>query len=164
MVFGCGNPLAGDDGVGVQVLHRVCSSFVPGKCPALRVQFRELGTDALSMAAHLIENDRAIVVDAMQMGRPAGTVAVFSPGRVRTATRTPLTLHDLGPGHAAHLAIGIDADLAHRTVMVGVQPKASADSFPAPMTEEVSDAIPRAAAVVRRFLLQWDARECRERA
>ena len=74
VVAGLGNPLMGDDGAGIAVLRELSKRQLPGNTLLL-----DAGTDGLRLAAILIPSDRAILVDAVRMGKPAGSVHVFRP-------------------------------------------------------------------------------------
>jgi hydrogenase maturation protease len=94
-VIGVGNALRGDDGAGPEAVRRL----------------RARGLDAIACAADpqaLLDAwqgaERVVVVDAMQSGRPPGTVTRFD------ATRTPLpatgfrgSTHGLGVAEAIEL-------------------------------------------------------------
>lgn len=72
LIFGLGNPLYGDDGVGHAVIQRLAGDFMlPGTV-------RLLESGSLSDLLDFVnEVDLVIVVDAMHMGRMAGELAVF---------------------------------------------------------------------------------------
>lgn len=72
-VLGCGNVLAGDDGVGLAVVKELKKRF-----PLLagRVEIYEAGMPGLSLLELMIDTDKVILVDAV-IGSPPGTVIQF---------------------------------------------------------------------------------------
>lgn len=90
LVLGCGNILAGDDGVGVRAAEALERENLPrGVCVV------DGGTPGHGLVEQLIGYHRVLILDAM-VGRPPGRVDVFDwedlPGLKATAWR----LH--GPG------------------------------------------------------------------
>ncbi|MFY9942899.1 MAG: hydrogenase maturation protease, partial [Desulfobacterales bacterium] len=79
LVFGCGNPLLGDDGFGPQVIERLTADHaLPPWVGALDVgtAIRDILFDLLLVPQ---KPERLIVVDAMDhTGRPAGEILEIS--------------------------------------------------------------------------------------
>lgn len=92
VVAGIGNPLMGDDGAGIAVLKELQKRQLPADVVLL-----DAGTDGLRLASFLVPEDRAIVVDAVRMGMPAGSVHVFRPddAELKTAEGV-LSGHSMG--------------------------------------------------------------------
>ncbi|MGV8039674.1 MAG: hydrogenase maturation protease [Thermoanaerobaculaceae bacterium] len=74
-VVGIGNPLAGDDGVGPEVVRALASSLAPDP----RVLLGVLEGDLLEVADWLPRAEQFVFVDAVA-GEPPGTVVVGAPG------------------------------------------------------------------------------------
>ncbi len=70
LVLGLGNTLLGDDGVGVHVVRHFADA--PDAPPGLRPL--DGGTLGFRLLAALMDSDAVIVVDAAQLGDPAGTI------------------------------------------------------------------------------------------
>lgn len=76
VVIGVGNPLRGDDGVGLEVARQVRERA--GQCPDLTVT--ELCAGGLRLMEAMVGFDRAVVVDAMTTAaQPPGTVRELDP-------------------------------------------------------------------------------------
>jgi hydrogenase maturation protease len=75
LVAGIGNVLLGDDGFGVEVANRLLGMPMPG---AVRVC--EFGIRGIHLAYELLDGyDALVLIDAMPMGEPPGTLAVIQP-------------------------------------------------------------------------------------
>jgi len=68
LVVGCGGPYAGDDNVGLEIVHRLRAR---GDCGC---EFLELADGALGLLDYLDKADIILLVDAVQSGAPTGTV------------------------------------------------------------------------------------------
>jgi len=73
LIAGIGNVLLGDDGVGPYVARVLSSSFEF----ETGVQVEDLGTPALDLIDHLTGLDALILVDSVDDGNPAGTIALY---------------------------------------------------------------------------------------
>lgn len=119
VVIALGNPLRGDDGVASAVLERLRVMALPGDVALL-----DGGTAGLETALLLDGYDRAIIIDAAEMGAPAGTVRSFSAQWVLKHHSNPAllgSLHSAALPEALRLAdtLGI---LPDEVTIVGVQP------------------------------------------
>lgn len=90
LVLGCGNILAGDDGVGVRAAEALEKLNLPrGVCVA------DGGTPGHGLAELLIDYDRVLILDAL-VGRPPGRVDVFDREDLPGLKEQSWHLH--GPG------------------------------------------------------------------
>jgi hydrogenase maturation protease len=77
LVAGIGNIFLSDDGFGVEVVNRLSGQPVP---PGVRVA--EFGIRGVHLAYELLDGyDRLILIDAVPMSEPPGTLAVIEPDR-----------------------------------------------------------------------------------
>ncbi len=90
LVLGIGNILMGDEGVGVEVLHRVARRKLPPDVDCL-----DGGTGSLVLLEPMQNAETVILIDATVDGNPAGTVTRLEPRFSRDYPRT-LTAHDIG--------------------------------------------------------------------
>jgi hydrogenase maturation protease len=144
-VIGFGNPLCGDDGVGIEVIRALRLDRPRGD-----VHIHEAGIGGLAALGYFEGCRRAVVVDALRAGG--------APGRIRRLARgdlggAPASLHLLGveallgAAMAVGLApdvvvIGIEIELAGvRPGHVGLSPEVAAAVGPA------ADAVRRACAI-----------------
>jgi len=80
VVLGLGNPLMGDEGIGVHLIERLAASGE--QYPS--VDFIDAGTGGLSVL-HLLDGRRkAIIIDCAFMDEPPGAIRRFTPEDVRS--------------------------------------------------------------------------------
>jgi len=139
-VIGIGNPLRGDDAVGLIVAREVRAAATAD------IAVIELEGEPASLIAAWEGAGPTVVVDAVASGAPAGTVTVVD------ATDAPLppslsaaSTHALGLGEAIELARVLDR-LPKRLVVVGVE--ASEFAPGRPLTPAVAAAVPPATRAV----------------
>ena len=73
-VYGIGNILLGDDGVGPAVVAYLSSNYM---LPP-EVTLEDLGTPSLDLPSYLADYDRVIFIDAVALDTAPGTIRVFS--------------------------------------------------------------------------------------
>ncbi len=79
-MLGLGNPLMGDEGIGVHLIERLAESAAG--YPA--ADFVEAGTGGLSVLHHLEGRRKAVFIDCAFMDEPPGTIRRFTPEEVRS--------------------------------------------------------------------------------
>jgi len=92
LVLGLGNIVMSDDGLGVHVVRRLRERGLRGG----DVELIEGGTAGLLLLPHLADARRAIIVDAIDCGAPAGTHVRLAGDDWVTAFAGHLTPHDVG--------------------------------------------------------------------
>lgn len=148
LVIGCGNPLAGDDSAGVEILRRLRARTDGGAC-----QLRDLPQANVELLELFDEADVILFLDAVVSGAPAGTlhlVPLPSPGLVPRALG-PLSSHGWGLAETLELARALGRR-APRLVLLGVE--IARVSLAARRSPPVEEAI---AVVVEKFprLRSW---------
>jgi hydrogenase maturation protease len=146
VVAGVGNVLRRDDGFGVHVVDHLQRRAAPEE-----VQILDIGIGGIHLVHELLEHaDALIVVDALDLGRPPGTVLVVRPEvRVPEGRDDLADMHYATPERALMLAsaLGVLPDCAW---IVGCQPE-DADGLGQELTPTVARAVEPAAAEVRRL-------------
>lgn len=148
LVLGLGNVLQADDGVGIHVIRALEGMALPGD-----VVLRDGGTIGLSLLTEIEDCAALIVVDAMELGRAPGTVALFEDdaieeqlsGRKRSAHEVALA--DL---LAAARLVGASPS---RRALIGIQPGRIGWGMEA--EGAVAEAIPQACALVTDLVERW---------
>ncbi|HSJ49132.1 MAG TPA: HyaD/HybD family hydrogenase maturation endopeptidase [Gammaproteobacteria bacterium] len=149
LVLGIGNSLLSDEGVGVHAIRSLEKD-----APLHGVQYLDGGTLSFTLAGTIEDSEQLIVVDAAELGAPAGTVRCFEGaamdgflGSNRKRSVHEVSLLDL-------LAVVLLAGrLPERRALVGIQPECidwGHDPSPA-----VRQAIPAACAQVRDLIQRW---------
>ena len=120
LVAGIGNIFFGDDAYGVEVAQRLVDRPMPDG-----VKVADFGIRGLHLAYELLDGyDTLVLVDALPMGEPPGTVALIEPeldavGRDETAL--PIEAHGMSPAVVLGLMTGLGATV-ERVLIVGCQP------------------------------------------
>jgi hydrogenase maturation protease len=92
VVIGLGNVVLSDDGVGVQAVVRLRERL--GSRPD--VTLVEGGTAGLLLLPHLADAERAIIVDAIDIGAEPGTLVRLGGDEFAHAFSAGSTVHDVG--------------------------------------------------------------------
>ena len=78
LILGVGNPLRRDDGVGTEIINLLFKGGNTRPLPP-SVTIMDGGTDGLGLIEYFKEYKKVILIDAVLMGMPPGTVKVFKP-------------------------------------------------------------------------------------
>jgi hydrogenase maturation protease len=117
VVIGLGNPLRGDDGVGPRLVEELTRRGLPEGVTAL-----DGGTGGLALL-HVLEGwQRAVIVDAADVGREPGQFVRFTPEQARLVQAADhVSLHQAGLSETLSLANALGQTLPD-LVIFGVQP------------------------------------------
>jgi hydrogenase maturation protease len=147
LILGLGNPLLGDEGIGVRVVEELQELELPDGVTVV-----EGGTAGLGLIGLMEGYQKVIIVDAADMGHSPGCVVRFTPLEAQLKTvEAPLSLHQIGLGEALTLAEALEVAPAER-IIIGVQP--SQVEMGAGLSPEVERAIPK---IIRIILGELDA-------
>lgn len=136
LILGVGNPLMGDDGAGVLAVQRLLAR--PDLPPDVTVI--DGGTAGLGLIPLIESYRRVVLVDAVLMGEPPGTVRRFAWREARVAGRAQsLSLHQSDLADALALAEALGS-LPPEVVIYGVQPQHT--DWEQPLSEAVARALP----------------------
>lgn len=136
LILGVGNPLLGDDAIGVLAVQRLAGH--PGLPPDVSVV--DGGTDGLGLIPVMEHYCRVILVDAVAMGLPPGSIRRFAWQDARLmAHQGTLSLHQTDLNDALLLAEALDC-LPPEVVIFGVQPQNT--EWDAPLSAAVERALP----------------------
>ena len=143
-IYGIGNILLGDDGIGPAVVRYLSSNYTPPPDTTLE----DLGTPSLDLPAYLAGYDRVIFIDAVALDAPPGTVHVFSrdeitsvPTGIRFSPHEP-TIND------ALIVLDFAGTAPREVVLVGVVPETLEGEMT--LSPRVAGAVEVAADAVRR--------------
>jgi len=154
LVAGFGNVLRGDDGVGVVIAAQLLSESLPAG-----VRVLDVGIGGIRLVQELLAGgvEALLVVDAVDLGRPAGAIVVQRPDVLDVSTLSPTRRRDAladthlaTPARALMMALGLGV-LPPTTLIVGVQ-TTDTETAREGLSETTTRAIPSALRQVRRLI------------
>ena len=117
LVIGLGNPLRGDDGVGVRV-----AQVLADRALSRGVEVLDGGTQGLGIVTLLEGRQRVILVDAADLGQTPGQFVRFTLDQVRLlGDDEHISIHGAGLRDALSLARALGV-LPEELILFGVQP------------------------------------------
>ena len=144
LVAGIGNIFLGDDGFGVEVVKHIDSSDLP-----TGTTVTDFGIRGVHLAYELLEGyDALVLIDAMPLGEPPGTVAIFEPD-IDDIDPAGVDAHSMNPAVVLGLLAGLGGNVP-KVVIVGCQPLTLDEGIG--LSEPVAAAVIPAAETVRRVL------------
>src|SRR5512135_1993370 len=150
LVMGIGNVLQGDDGVGVHVIRRLQANL--NGCHGLTLY--DAGTLGTTLLVEIEQADRLILVDAMRMAAPPGTVRCFVDDDMERWLRRVKagSVHEVGLSELLDLA-RLRERLPERRALVGIEP--GYIGWGDVLSEPVAAALDDAERSVIALLRQW---------
>lgn len=142
LVLGLGNPLLADDGAGLAVL-----ALLEKGPNATGAEFLDGGTQGLALLPHIAGRRGLLVLDALKLGSPAGTVHVLD-GWNHAVTHAS-TAHESNVAEllAASAMLG---EMPEQVKILGIEPARIVTGFG--LSPEVSRALTQAVETARAVL------------
>lgn len=117
-VIALGNPLRGDDGIGIRLLHALEKRELPPD-----VSLLDGGTGGVKILHLLKDLDEVLFIDAVSFDGEPGSHVFFTPGQV-TSRDAPKSMHDPALLEVLELSEELK-EKPHTIVIMGIQPKAT---------------------------------------
>jgi hydrogenase maturation protease len=150
VVIGIGNVLLRDEGVVVAVARHLLDEAAEGGAPLPDgVRVVDGGTLGLDLLGLVESTDRLILVDAVAVGGPPGSISVIRDDDVHGALAGHVSPHQIGVGDLIAVA-RLAGVLPDHVTLIGIQP--GSIEIGLDLTEPVAAAVPVAADLVRREL------------
>lgn len=149
LVLGLGNPILGDDGVGLAVAQVLCARLAG--VPAVEVDTEPRG--GLRVVERMAGYERVVLIDALCSGRVPGSVLRLTLGAIPTQHNA--SGHDVNLATALALvrASGLAVPRVEDIHIVAIEVE-QVDTFGTTLTQHVADAVERAARLVERILAE----------
>lgn len=142
IVVGMGNPILGDDRVGILIMEEIRSRFEKN-ARSEDVTFIEANQGGLLLMDQINGYDRAILIDSVSSGSyPVGTLLKLTKEDFQE-TRHISNLHDINFATAMEMGSRMGHDLPGEIEIYAVEIKPALD-FSKPMSPEVKVVIPKA--------------------
>lgn len=148
-----GNELVGDDGAGLAVHDALAGRSLPEDVRLVR-----MGLGGLELLRELDGEELLVVVDAVALGGPPGTIHVREGASLPGAARAAVSAHGIGTAEA--LAVGrlLEPDrVPRRVVLVGIEGRRF-DELGTGLTPDVASAVRTAAAAVESMARETSSR------
>jgi len=118
IVIGIGNPLMGDDGIGIRLVNDLAAEFTS----RVDIEFADAGTSGMRVLHLLAGRKKAVIIDGALMHAEPGEIRRFTPGEA--AARNLLARLDTHEGNLLEIL-----DLSRRlgelpveVVIFGIEP------------------------------------------
>jgi hydrogenase maturation protease len=118
VVIGLGNPLMGDDGLGLVALERLRAEYVL----PLDVELVDGGTWGMNLLPTIEDAGRVILIDAIDIATPAGTLVRLERARLPRYLATKISPHQVDLRDVLGLA-ELRGTLPTDTIAIGLQPE-----------------------------------------
>lgn len=123
LILGVGNIYRGDDGIGPRVIEKLKSQLL-SDTPVSDTNWDIIdgGIDGLALLDIIQQYSKAIIIDAVNMNEPPGTIKIFTPGEAKILIHSDaLSTH--GFGLAEVLALSQQLDIKTKIQIIGIQPQ-----------------------------------------
>ncbi len=147
-VMGVGNTLLGDEGVGVHLIRRLGEVGVPEI-----VELLDGGTRGLALFPYLEETTHLLVVDAVRLDAPAGTVVTLRREALRQGPALKFSAHDVALPDLLNLLELLRGEQIEDYRLVGVVP--APWGIGEELSESVRRALPEAIRQIQAVLQEW---------
>ena len=148
LILGVGNPLAGDDGVGVRAIEGLAGA---GDLPE-GIRLLDVGVLGMDILAWIAPDEPVVILDAVHGPGEPGSLYRLGLDEIPSPAEPPLSVHDLGIADALHAARLMGRPV--RGTLIGVEP-AGVAAFTTGLSPRVAAALPalQAAAIREAELL-----------
>ncbi len=116
LIAGIGNLLCCDEGIGVHVIQEMEDLELPG-----HVELLDLGTSIPDLISHLEGVKKLIVIDALKIGEPPGTIHRFKLEDLLATEDGPISLREISLMETLNATKQSGREID--TVIIGVEPK-----------------------------------------
>ena len=116
-VFGIGNLLLSDDGVGVHVIHKLINDFeFPDS-----VELIDGGTKGLDLLPLFENRDKVLIIDAANFKKEPGTIDTVEGDKIPAFLSTKLSVHQIGLPDLL-FAAKLQNVMPEEICLIGIQP------------------------------------------
>jgi hydrogenase maturation protease len=147
-IIGCGNLIAGDDGVGVRAVQEL-RKVVSGE-----IELIDGGVRGLDLLDYFLDMDKVIVVDAIALSGNKGDCYRFTMEEIRAMGRDNIiSLHQIGVAEVLKIGLMLYPDrIAHNIILIGMEIGKVENEFSTELSLPVEKALPDLLTVILREL------------
>ncbi len=144
LIVGVGNPLLGDEGVGLHAVRNLSQLPMPAD-----VSLLNCGCDLLNLVSYIDKPKKIIILDAIRAGGKPGRIYRFDLDELQTVQTQTRSAHQLQTVDALRLLEKVYPCLnSCRITVIGVEPKAMA------LSGDLSQEVKASIADLTRFVLE----------
>lgn len=147
-VFGIGNILLSDDGVGVHIINRLRDEYeLPGS-----VELIDGGTKGLDLLPLFENRDKVLFIDAANFKKEPGTIGIIAGDKIPAFLGSKLSVHQIGLPDMLFSAqlMGITPP---EMCLVGIQPESMETTIE--LTDVISEKLDALIEKVLEKLKEW---------
>lgn len=133
LILGVGNPLAGDDGVGVRAVEALATAELPEG-----IRLLDVGVLGMDVLAWTRPDEPVVILDAVRGPGEPGTLYRFDLDEIAAPAEPPLSAHELGVADVLAAARLMGRPL--RGTLLGVEPS-RVEAFTAGLSPPVAAAL-----------------------
>jgi hydrogenase maturation protease len=149
-VFGIGNILLSDDGVGVHVINRLRDRYIfPGS-----VELIDGGTKGLDLLPLFEGRDKILIIDAANFNRDPGTIDTVMGDKIPAFLSSKLSVHQIGLPDTLFAAKLMDI-IPPEMCLIGIQPASM--NTGTELSAEIQDRIEMLIDRIIQKLREWGA-------
>ena len=154
MILGIGNTLLKDEGIGIHLLNYIKAQN-PQWVSYDKIEMIDGGTLSFDLLANIRADQDLIVLDAVNLQQPPGTVYCFEDQAVDEFLSQPgKSVHEVSLQDLFDMS-RLVGQLPQKRALIGIQPDII--DWGSDLTQMVHQALPVAASRIEQILAQWGA-------
>ena len=148
-IIGLGNILLRDEGIGVHVINKLRHEY---EFPPL-VKLIDGGTLGLDLLPFFEENDRVMIIDAVDFKKEPGTIEIIDGERIPGFLNSKLSVHQIGLADVL-FAMRLRGRAPSEMCVIGIQPESVETGIG--LSEKIESCIPSLMERVVKKLRDWN--------
>lgn len=158
MILGIGNTLLQDEGIGIHLLNYIKvqnPQWVSCDAPFEKIEMIDGGTLSFDLLSSIRAEQDLLVLDAVNLQQPPGTVYCFEDQAVDKFLSQPgKSVHEVSLQDLFDMSRLVD-QLPQRRALIGIQPEII--DWGNELTPTVQQALPKAEIQIKKILEEWGA-------
>ena len=140
LVLGIGNTLLRDEGIGVHVIRFLQNCSIPDN-----VELLDGGTYGFDLLDIICDRKAVILIDAVDVGNPPGTVVCFTSQDILPANVSPISAHNIDFDQVMKMASLLQC-APKKVIIYGIQPASIEAGLL--LSPDIATVVPKIASLV----------------